>query len=334
MLGRTRIATVILVVTLPLIPLIGGLATNSPLRSLILLGLIAIAAGAFVFLLAGDTTSTAPVTRAATKREAALGVLHTLSVNVALALVLTLLVLWIRAGEGHGIDWKKLPLAQYAAVAFFAGAVGFGELIARYRDDPSRLLGMRPSAAYIGVNIASGILALALVQQFNTFESNSNRLLMEALLAAFGAIAFFRTSLFTARVGDTDVGIGPSTMLKAFLDGTDRQVNRTQATDRADAVLECMRDVDFAKARTALPAFCLGLVEGLTTDEQRALGEQIARLNDDTRMEPSAKPHILGVYLLRVVGGTVLRKAVQTLGPTIQRSEVAWTPVEPADPPD
>ncbi|WP_203076680.1 hypothetical protein [Falsiroseomonas ponticola] len=335
MQGRTRVATILLVVTLPLIPLVGGLAAESTPRSLVLLLLIAITAGAFVFVLAGDTTADTPLTRRPTTREAALGVLQTMGVASALAVVLILLVLWIKAGEGHGIDWKKLPLTQYAAVAFFAGAVGFGELIARYRDDPARLLGMRPSAAYICVNVASGILALALVQEFNAIaDTNPNRRVMETLLAAFGAIAFFRTSLFTARVGDTDVGIGPSTMLKAFLDGTDRQVNRTQATDRADAVLACMKDVDFAKARTALPALCLGLVEGLTAEEQRALGEQIARLNEDRQMESAAKPHILGVYLLRVVGGTVLRKAVETLGPTIQRSEVAWTPAEPADPPE
>lgn len=331
--GRTRIATIILAATLPLIPLIGGLAAGTPLRSLVLLGLITIATGAFVFLLAGDPAAEAA--RATTKAKAAASVLWTLAVSAGLAAVLILLVLWLRAGEGQGITWGKLPLAQYASVAFFAGAVGFGELVARYRDDPSRLLGMRPASAYIAINVASGILALALVQQFAIFDSTQpNAALKETLLAAFGAIAFFRTSLFTARVGDTDVGIGPSTMLKAFLDGTDRQVNRTQATDRADAVLDCMRDIDFAKARTALPAFCLGLVEGLTTDEQRALGEQIAKLNEDAQMEPAAKPHILGVYLLRVVGGTVLRKAVETLGSTIQRSEAAWTPVEPADPPD
>ncbi|MGK7866641.1 hypothetical protein [Falsiroseomonas sp. E2-1-a20] len=326
---RARIALVVLVLAVPLVPLVGGLAAAGTVRDLVLIGLVAVVAGAFVFVLAGDPARQAR----RTTPQAARSVAVTLGSAGALGLGLILFVLWLRAAPGAGIGWDRHVLAQYGSVAFFAGAVGFGELIARYRDDPSSLLGMRPSAAYICINVASGIIALALVQQFQVIDAaNPNRLLVETLLAAFGAIAFFRTSLFTARIGDADVGIGPSTMLKTFLEGSDRLVNRSQATDRADTVARCMRDIDFEKAKATLPAFCLGLVEGLSGEEQRELGEQIARLDQDAKITPAAKTHILGVYLLRQVGGTVLAKAVQTLGDTIRSTGPQL--VEPMDVPE
>jgi hypothetical protein len=329
MSGRSQIALIVLVLALALIPVIGGLAAAGRVRDLVLIGLIALVAGAFVWLLAGSAKQPVlPLTR----REAVRSVAQTLGTAGLLGLALILAVFWLQAADGSGIAWEKRRWAQYASVGFFAGAVGFGELIARYRDDPSSLLGMRPASAYICLNVASGIIALALVQEFQVISpQNANRLMVETLLAAFGAVAFFRTSLFTARVGETDVGIGPSTLLKTFLEGSDRLVNRTQATDRADAVAACMRGIDFDRAKAALPAFCLGLIEGLSTEEQQQLASQIKELDADTKMTAAAKAQILGVYLLRQVGPTVLVKAVQTLGDTIRAG--AQQPVDAVDPP-
>lgn len=330
--GRSRIALVVLVIALALLPLVGGLAAAGMVRDLALIGLIATVAGSFVFLLAGDPAQSA---KPSTPRQAARSVAVTLGTASLLGLALIFAIFWLQAEDGAGIAWNRRPWAQYASVGFFAGAVGFGELIARYRDDPSSLLGMRPASAYICINVASGIIALALVQQFEVIPAtNSNRRLIETLLAAFGAIAFFRTSLFTARVGDTDVGVGPSTLLKTFLEGSDRMVNRTQATDRADAVAACMRGIDFDKAKAALPAFCLALIEGLSTEEQQDLAEQVKNLEADNKMTSAAKTQILGVYLLRQVGGTVLAKAVQTLGDTIRPGGADPALAEPVDPPE
>ncbi|WP_168029234.1 hypothetical protein [Falsiroseomonas selenitidurans] len=321
-----------MVLALMMLPVAGGLAATDPRRGLLVIGLVALVAIAFVLLLAGDPARQAPITARRGRWQAARGVALTFGSATLLGMVLIGLVLWLK--QPGPLSLAKGPVAQYAAVAFFAGAVGFGELIARYRDDPSRLFGMRPAAAYIGINLAAGIVALALVQEFAVIGPGPNQSVTEALLAAFGAIAFFRTSLFTARVGDTDVGIGPSTMLKTFLEGSDRLVNRSQASDRADAVAATMEGIDFEKAKATLPTFCLGLVEGLSSDEQRELGEQIARLDTDTKVVASAKARILGVYLLRQVGATVLERAVETLGDTIRIGGPGTPLLEPLDPPE
>jgi len=221
---------------------------------------------------------------------------------------------------------EKLPfsatiLTQLVSVGVFAGAVGYAELLSRYRDDPVRLLAADPTAMYVAVNVVAGIGALALVKEFSVFGSaaapQAHQATYEALLASFGAIAFFRTSLFTARVGGTDIDVGPATLLKSLLASSDFMVNRKQASDRADEVQRTMARVDFDKAKSTLPVLCFTLVEGITPDQQKLVAEQIQKLADDTTIEPTAKATILGVYLLRQVGADVLARAVTVLGDRI-----------------
>ena len=199
----------------------------------------------------------------------------------------------------------------------FSGAVGFAELLSRYRDDPKRLLTADPTVIYVTVNVIAGIAALALVKEFEVYGNagtpKPHRLVYEALLASFGAIAFFRTSFFTARIGNADIGIGPSTLLKSLLDASDLMVDREQALGRADQVREVMKDIDFDKAKVALPVLCFSLVQGVTEEQQKLVAEQVRKLVDDVSMEPSVKATILGVYLIRQVGAPVLERAVTVL---------------------
>jgi len=234
------------------------------------------------------------------------------------------------------LKFNTSVIAQLLLVGLFAALVGFAELVSRYKDDPLRLGGSPATRIYVSVNIAAGIAALALVKEFEVFSGSKHPAIYEALLASFGAIAFFRSSLFTARVGDTDVGIGPSTLLKSLLDASDLMLDRGQAGDRATDVGRIMRDIDFNRAKVSLPTLCLALVQGLTQEQQKLVAEQIAKLTDEPIMRPEDKSTILGVYLLRQVGASVLDSAVATLGSQIRRDPppVNAAPVEPADPPE
>jgi hypothetical protein len=96
-----------------------------------------------------------------------------------------------------------------------------------------------------------------------------------------------------------------------------------------------MKEVDFNKAKAALPSLCLLLFEGLDADEQQALGEQIRKLDADPSMQPEMKAKILGAQLLRQVGAKVVEEAVRTLGDriTYDKPQPAVGPLaEPADP--
>jgi hypothetical protein len=244
-------------------------------------------------------------------------VTRTVALTTFLLLLLVAISIYVEQ-----LPMDRWTIAQLVCVGLFSAAVGYAELLSRYRDDPGRLLAADPAAVYIGVNMIAGIAALALVKEFAVFgdaaHPQPHRATYELLLASFGAIAFFRTSLFTVRVGNGDVGIGPSTLLKSVLDSSDQLVDRKQACERADDVTRIMAGVDFDKAKTTLTVLCFTLVQGVSDDQQKLVAEQVKKLADDTTIVPAAKANILGVYLLRQVGSGVLERAVGTLGNQIK----------------
>jgi hypothetical protein len=119
------------------------------------------------------------------------------------------------------------------------------------------------------------------------------------------------------RAGDRDVGIGPSGFLQIFLAAADRAVDRTRAAARSQAVVEAMKDVDYEKAKGALPPYCLALMQSVSQEDQQELGRALKDL-DDGPAEPSVKALLLGIELINVVGVDVLTTAVKSLGDQIR----------------
>jgi hypothetical protein len=136
---------------------------------------------------------------------------------------------------------------------------------------------------------------------------------MRILMAGVSAMAFFRTSLFVVRAGDRDVGVGPSGFLQIFLGAADRSVDRKRAAARSDAVTEVMKDIDFAKARKALPPHCLALMQNVSPEDQQVLNRVVEDL-DKRDAEPNVKALLLGIELINVVGVDVLTTAVKSVG--------------------
>src|SRR5712691_9394212 len=131
-------------------------------------------------------------------------------------------------------------ILDFAAVAILGALVGGGELVSRYRDAPARALYNWPAAIYIALNIAASVAALALIRIYGwTFGVTSGGAAprwTQVGVAGAGAMALFRTSLFTVRAGDRDIGVGPSSFLQIFRDASDRAVDRLQAKARGDQV--------------------------------------------------------------------------------------------------
>lgn len=208
---------------------------------------------------------------------------------------------------------------DYAAAGIFGALVGLGELVSRYRDAPGRALAKSPSAwFYCILNAAMSMLALRLIDAFGlTFGKTGSALeWTRVLVAGVGAIAFFRTSLFTLRIGDKDVGVGPVSFLQVMLESLDRAVDRRRASGRAGEA-EIMTGLSFDKAVVSLATYCLALVQNLSKDEQQRVGESIKVLQA-SNMAEDAKLRILGVYLINAVGPDTLKVAIQSLGPAIR----------------
>jgi hypothetical protein len=198
---------------------------------------------------------------------------------------------------------------DWAAAALLGGLVGISELVSRYKDAPAAALRSLPAIFYIAINAAASALALMVIHSNPTWFTSRWQ---QVLAAGISSMALFRTSLFTVRVGDRDIGVGPSSFLQIFLHAADRAVDRMRAAVRSSAVGQIMDGLDYAKAFRALPPFCLALMQNLSDEDQQRLAKTLAAL-DASDVEPAVKLRLLGLALMNAVGGDVLTAAVGSL---------------------
>ncbi len=209
-------------------------------------------------------------------------------------------------------------VAQYAAVGLIGAAVGAGELVSRYRDNPLTTLLSKPAVLYLIVNVLAAFLSLYVLIAYDVDLSDKAQTLTRTLAAGFGAMAVFRTSLFTARVGGSDVQVGPSLFLQVILAALDRAVDQHQAGLRASAAKEAMQKVVFAKAWATLAPTCFNLMKYVPEGDQRRVGEKINELKGQNDISDAVKSFNLGLVLIDVVGPEVLKSAIETLGNEIR----------------
>jgi hypothetical protein len=133
------------------------------------------------------------------------------------------------------------------------------------------------------------------------------------LLAGFGAMAFFRTSLFTLRVANVDVAVGPSLLLDALLIAADRAVDRNLAVERAKVVSRIMQGVTFDEAKRSLPTLCFSLMQNLSSDEAQQITQAVDAMASQNDIDDHVKALNLGLILLNSLGESVLETAVGNL---------------------
>ena len=207
-----------------------------------------------------------------------------------------------------------MSLGLQAVIAgALSGLVGFAELLARYRSDPSFAYKTLAAITYIGINAAAGIGALYLVHAFNwNFGQTKNVTLWQILVAGFGAVALFRSSLFTTRVGSTDVNVGPSVVLSALLDACDRQVDRQSADKLADVMKdENLVQLDPQAVMTALPVLCLALMQNFAAEDQALLGTELLKIRNDTTLSDATKMRAVVVQLAKFLGDIVVTRVLK-----------------------
>jgi len=200
--------------------------------------------------------------------------------------------------------------------------VGLVELVSRYQDDPVKALKSVPAVSYVLINAAASVVALLAIEvfdwNFGVSDSNANAAAwVRVLVAGFGAMGLFRSSLFTVRAGNEDVPIGPGGLLTLLLKTVDSEVDRSRARDRAKESARIMKGVSFEKAHVALPTFALGLMQQVPAEAQERLSQDIIQLVG-TELSDNAKALNLGLLLINHVGERVLTDAVAALGDEIR----------------
>jgi hypothetical protein len=210
-------------------------------------------------------------------------------------------------------------MLEWLAAAALGASVGFAELVTRYRDEPMALPQSVSFWVYLLLNSGASFLAFQLVQVFGwTFgiAAGPAQITMQVLVAGLSAMALFRSSLLTLRIGDSDLDVGPSALLTSLLAVVDRAVDRRRATGRSKSVSEIMSKVAFAKAKMSLPAYCLQLMQNVPLDEQQRLRTSVDALAL-VEMDDELRSLNLGLLLMNTVGPTVLKVAVRDLGARI-----------------
>lgn len=210
----------------------------------------------------------------------------------------------------------------YLLVALFGGFVGLSELVSRYRDSPTQAVLTVPGILYIAINGTAAAAALFLLSVNDVFpeatwDGIGKAEVIALLTAGFGAMVFFRSSIFNVRVGDKEWGVGPASLLQIIVDAADRACDRSRATPRSNSIIDIMRGVSFARASEALPAYCFGLMQNVRPDEQRAFANLVSDLRKSD-MSDGFKSLNLGLGLMNIVGERVLRAAVSALGNKIK----------------
>jgi hypothetical protein len=205
---------------------------------------------------------------------------------------------------------------DYLIVAALGILVGSGELVSRYRDAPARALANGPAFFYVLLNALASISALFVIHTFNwhfgVTGGGETLRWTQVGAAGTGAMALFRSSLFTVQAGGQDISIGPVTFLQVFRDASDRAVDRLQARTRGIDVSQLMEGVSYEKASHGLTTYCLALMQNVPDDEQVALTKSLALL-DGADIPPEVKVRILALNLMNVVGPNVLKAAVDSL---------------------
>lgn len=217
------------------------------------------------------------------------------------------------------MPWQ--PVLQWTVVGLLGWAVGTAELVSRYRDAPGAAIRSWAAMLYVAINILASLGAYGLAKVLNLDLGAGNGRDPSgwglAVLSGISAMAIFRSSLFVRRIGDKDVGVGPSSFLQIFLNAADAEVDRQRAVLRGSAVNRITAGLDYRKIFAALPPYCLALMQNLSDDAQRDLAKALDLLDKDA-MPNELKVAVLGLELVNVVGVAVLEQAVHSLGDRIK----------------
>jgi len=226
-------------------------------------------------------------------------------------------------------DFKPIHsflISSSYVVAFILGSLfGLTELISRYRDEPRRALWYWAAWLYVLVNALASVFALNLIRVFGWFADGTElqQTFIRVLIAGFGSMILFRSSLFIIRTANGEIPFGPVVVLQILLGAADREVDRNRGLSRSSEVAEIMKNISFTKAKTSLVVYCLELMQNVPKAEQEALAEKAKSIVQVTDITEPQKSMLLGLALLNVVGKDLLKQAVNSLG-----EEITFTKTE------
>ena len=191
------------------------------------------------------------------------------------------------------------------------------ELASRFRDAPMRVLWSAPGGFYLLVNagLAAGALGLAHLLGWSfglpQGSSPSTTAVVRGLAAGFGAAVLIRSSLFTVRIDDKDVGLGPGAAVTALLTVVERAVDRHRAVERLQ--LRLLDGLTFAEDGPALVELSANALQIADLEEADRLGVLAADLVARNDLSDAVRMDRLGLALVKLTGERALAAAAGRL---------------------
>lgn len=210
------------------------------------------------------------------------------------------------------------------ALAFFIGmGTSLIELLSRYRDEPLKVIATSQFAwVYLLLNGLMGIGAHAVLLDsgFTTIDTPTSRASL-AVGSGVSAALILRSRVFTARLGDEQVSIGPGYIVDQLLGIIDAQIDRRRALQRVSIVVSVMDGKDFDGSRIHAQTMITGSRQNLSLQEQKDLANQIREVVD-RKIPDQEKSYALGFILLDFMGEEFLL-AVATKLPSVEPPHVS-----------
>jgi|SRR5579859_425427 len=207
-------------------------------------------------------------------------------------------------------------LFGYAAAAFLFGVlVGLSEILSRYRDEPLLAASTTFGLTYLVLNGVISLSAYAVMQRYSqqVFPAVKDDLFLTSIVSGFGAMAIFRSKLFTFRSTDgKDYPIGPSIVLDTVLRTIDSKIDRRRATERQAEVFDSISGFKFVPVANYMEA-SLSAFQNLSQDDKT----EIKSVIDQYRVLPDWPDALkclgLGFAFLTLAGDENYQQVVENL---------------------
>jgi hypothetical protein len=202
-------------------------------------------------------------------------------------------------------------------IALFIGVIAaFAELLSRYKTI-APILCSWPSNLYLLINSISSGIAYYFIVRFNVIENEVWRV----VLAGTSSIVILRSSFANIKVGDKNIDAGIGAIVQVFLNYADRSFDQIRAENDLIEIKKIMSEVDFDKAKLALPVTCFIIMKNISIEEQDKISRDVKVLTDHN-LDNLTKSINLGIILAGVTKTKLLAKAVESLEESIKYNPV------------
>jgi hypothetical protein len=229
--------------------------------------------------------------------------------------VLAIVLVGILIGR-HTPEGNERIVAYAAATFLFGVSVGLSEILSHYRDEPLAATATAFGMAYLVLNGLLALAAFAVLRKYPTqiFPAVQNDYLLTAAFAGFGAMAVFRSKLFTYRSDDgKDIAIGPSIVLDTIFKTIDAKIDRSRATTRQIRIFDQLHEIqDFSGMANYVEASLFSF-QNLSQEDKAQIKTILDQYRAMTTWPDTLKCMGLGFAFLNIAGDENFDQVVNNL---------------------